>query len=85
MSKPNPEKKHSGKPTASKDDEKPWHMRSDTLALLRGKKEAEDKILRERAARKKATEQNSEPLIIKDGLGMGSSALQKELEKYKTD
>ena len=31
----------------------------------------------------KPSKSKDEPLIIKDGLGMGSPALQKKLEKYK--
>jgi hypothetical protein len=31
----------------------------------------------------KSSKSEDEPLIIKDGLGMGSPALQKKLEKYR--
>ena len=42
-------------------------------------------LLSKRKERREAAQQNSETYIIKDGLGMGSPALQKKLEKYKAD
>lgn len=42
-------------------------------------------LLSKRKERREAAQQNSETLIIQDGLGMGSPVLQKELEKYKAD